>query len=31
MGESNDYVLRGILGMDDQKIAALTDTPETSS
>ncbi|MDG2285086.1 MAG: CoA transferase, partial [Alphaproteobacteria bacterium] len=29
MGESNDYVLRGILGMDDQQIAALTDTPET--
>ena len=29
MGESNDYVLRGILGMDDQQVAALTDTPET--
>ena len=29
MGESNDYVLRGILGMDDQRIAALTGTPET--
>jgi crotonobetainyl-CoA:carnitine CoA-transferase CaiB-like acyl-CoA transferase len=31
MGESNDYVLRGILGMDDQQIAALTDTSETLS
>ena len=31
MGESNDYVLRGILGMDDDQIAALTDTPETPS
>ena len=31
MGESNDYVLRGILGMGDQQIAALTDTPETPS
>ena len=31
MGESNDYVLRGILGMDDQQIAALTDIPEIPS
>jgi crotonobetainyl-CoA:carnitine CoA-transferase CaiB-like acyl-CoA transferase len=31
MGESNDYVLRGILGMNDHQIAALTDTPETLS
>jgi crotonobetainyl-CoA:carnitine CoA-transferase CaiB-like acyl-CoA transferase len=30
MGESNDYVLRGILGMNEEQIAALTDTPETS-
>ena len=31
MGESNDYVLRGILGMDDLQIGALTHPSESLS